>query len=414
MAVIELGEPEPEPPVREEWRPRPLLCAVLALLTLFAVTGSARPRPPAGGDLLWSAPSGLDDLVSLDGDTVYQQRTGEQSDLVLYDLATGARRWSTSDAVFDRFLAAGPVLLLIAERQAGRSDGVVTARGTADGRTLWQRPGTALAQDRGVALLAGYDADGRAVRLSQVRLTDGVPVWSRAVAPADDVQVEYRTDGTPGRIVAAVDGRIDLYRWADGTLDSSGRLPIRALDIVFAYDGRLQTSSGAEFRFFDLGDFRDLGDFGGATVAQVVPCATLICRIGAGGAVAIDPATGREVWQHPEANGIDLATTGRVLLTDPDGLTRTLADATTGRVLASRVPGTIARAYLAEPGSVLLLHATRSPDRRTAAIRLDLATGAWRLLGLLPPIADPHSCTTAGSVLLCQDNDRMFALAVPG
>ncbi|GAA2705690.1 outer membrane protein assembly factor BamB family protein [Actinoplanes palleronii] len=424
MAVIELGEPAPvtdEPTAPHRWRPRPWLITAVALLCVVALTGSARPHGGRPGRILWSAPIAAEDQITVAGDAVLQQRTGWTSELTVYDLATGALRWRTGDAPLTRVLPspADAVVLVVDDQGVAtpnRDGGTVTARRSADGATVWQQPGTVLTADAGLALIADHDTRGWVIRLRQVRVADGAALWRRSIAPARDVLVEPTRDGHFGRVLTVTNGRIDLYRWADGVPSASGRVTLAPDSLLSAVHGRLRAdryaTAGITSTWYDLTDFRQLGTIDAGTV-PAVECGPLVCRAGPASVTATEAGTGREVWRRTDVAGFALVTADRLLLIATDGSTRTLVDPATGRALATHVPGE-AVANDTVRDSVLLLHDTRSPAGRSAAVRLDLTTGAWRTLGLLPSIRDPRRCVgTAAGLLLCQDNNRMLVATVP-
>ena len=177
----------------------------------------------------------------------------------------------------------------------------------------------------------------------------GVPVTSREVpfrAPAARANADWtHKAGTPSHDIvnpALGAGNVPIWSVSIGQGDARGhRLtaqPVVAGGRIFTLDSRARVSalspSGAMLWSADLTPVRDRGDDasgGGLAVAD----GRLFVTLGFGDLVALDPATGGEIWRQKlgtVATGAPTALGGRVHVSGRDGVGWTV-DAATGRVL---------------------------------------------------------------------------------
>ncbi|MEV4281233.1 PQQ-binding-like beta-propeller repeat protein [Actinoplanes xinjiangensis] len=451
VSVIDLGdvsslpdEPEGYPGGRPGFgrvRVGRLAKAAIAAVVTLVAGGSALPGPPVLREV-WSVPTSADESMTLDADSVYLHRPGENgTELTAYDLRTGRVRWTRPIDTGPSWFGATPqhgVLLLPGDEQTievkspdggmmGYSySGSLTALDPATGEQLWQRPGSQHWADTGETLLM-YERDrtGTLTWLRQVRMRDGSIVWERrAPAKADTVEVLF-DDGTPNRIVTAGPrGRLTVLRYTDGTEVTSRSLPWqkvsyntgvgsslgavkgRLVVVDTGLEGNIDRSRVTVYRADSLTPLWSRETNGWANVQD---CGPLVCLSTAQGLFeAVDPETGARRWAMAGSPFIGTVADGERLLipgTD-DEPEQTLVDAATGRVIGPIAAGGL-MSMDDEEGTATLL---RQLDPTTSVLsRIDTDTGRSTVLGVLPA-GDQVFCSGSGRRIVCTLGDRLVVM----
>lgn len=433
MSVIELGELTAGRPLEEEadrLRARPFAVA-LAVLAVLACAGSARPAEP-GVRTLWSVELASESNVLVSGDMAYAVRGGEQTHVIAYTLADGARRWTRelagSLAGFRAAPHGGPLLLSVEPLFDGGSESAVSrttiALRAGTGEELWQRPGEAhpLAIDGESALLLRYDGHGEVMGLSRVRLIDGVPYWARQVESVQDVAVETGGGQSTRLVTNSLAGTLTVLRYTDAAVLAQRRIPglvsepaLGRYVTLFAEAGRLLVlrSDGARSysAAYDLATLRELPRIGSAADVSY-SCGVVICGHVTESLVGLDPDTGRELWRYPWVAGISVIGTDRMLLDVRGGQEHVLVESRTGRRIAEGMRGSVAPDYTRDD-VILLLDRTVDPPGWISVARLDLRTGERTLLGALVTVPDQQRCQWAAGYLVCEGPGRVAVAAVP-
>lgn len=427
MTTIDLGDltATPEPPRPPRSRPvivRDVALALVALLCLTAVTASARPAPPRGVRVLWQTPFGESDLNVLGQDSLYLARNiGGQFRLSAFDLATGRLRWerATGEGSYMQLAeSAGLLLLRVAPAVDGFS-GDTVAVDTRTGKDLWRMTGEPQDVYGDTAVLADYSG-GQMRGLRVVRLSDQVTLWSRSV-PGSDGQTVVLDNGRPVSLVTLRRGKLDVYRYADGTLTASAWVPVAVdvqgnpqfNDLSTTRDYLVVNSSltrGSDATVYRLDTLARVWGASSDTGLVFACTDSLVCVDTVNGLSADDPATGRQVWFAADATSAwrigdrlalaDGATDGSRWLLGLDG-----------RRIGQRVTGTWA-VDLDPHGSLLLTHTTRNPPSLSAVSRWDLATGRIDLAGALPgPV---RGCDAVTHYLTCMHGENLEIAYVSG
>ncbi len=444
MALIDLGEashdaPEHVVPVNVP-RVRRLALAVVAIAGMLTLSGAVAPGPAAVRPL-WTAPLRDEESVTLTDDTAYLDTyaAAGEARLTAYDLATGAVRWTVpagTGVSWNGPAPAGDVLLvptdhaMVSEKVADGTYSIAFNRTTIalDARTgaeRWRTAGEVQpAFLDGSALITEFDDHAHLTRLRRVGLADGRELWSRATPATASWALLWQADRPSEIVTATAAGEIRFYRYADGSLRFTGRLPWRigrtqAADLYAAGSylavRRSEVSSAGStiYRPDDLTELWRTGDRTGFVTA----CGPLLCSISETEVVGRDPATGRERWRYAGVQGVRALTPDRLLL-EQDSLdgTRLLVDAATGRAIGPPPTGQAAWAHTAfgegaPGGSVFILRRTREPPGQVAVTRLEVATGKQSLLGTVGPIGE-QTCVAATRYLACRAADKLIVTAV--
>ncbi|MGX6605712.1 hypothetical protein ACWKSP_26800 [Micromonosporaceae bacterium Da 78-11] len=415
MTMIELGDvtaapDQAEPTTGRGARPRPTrrtVLAVLAALCLLTVTGSARPAAPQVR-LLWQAPGSVNDASMLTEDTAYlHQATGTGARLTAFDLATGAVRWSrlTGDVVGRMQPAPAAGMLLIPD-DPSRS---TTALDPATGAELWTTPGELLSVDGGTALLtelAGVVQTGERL----IRLRDRSTIWSIDTAEVQNQIIAYRGDTPTKIVIARPDGEIKIFRYADGKLLTSVRIPwmtpsptadiwndMSAVGEVLVVNRSTQDRS--EATAYRLDTMAEVWRAAG-THSVAFDCGSVVCLTDNTGLAGYDPQSFRKLWTLPGVVAARLAGPDRLLVGDTgEDTVQTLVDVTTGELVGEPIQGNAA--WDSRPdGALIVLHSTESPPGRTSVNRWDLATGTPRLLGSMDQLPS-FRCESVPHFLAC-------------
>ncbi|MEU4238488.1 hypothetical protein [Actinoplanes sp. NPDC026619] len=429
MSAIELGDvtagpaQAPEPPMYS----RGLVRAVLALLTvlgLAATSASARPGPSRLLRPMWSIATTDLSQFSVTGDTVFVLNGGW--DLTAYALADGRVRWSerlserqtgaTAEDLASLLLPSG--YTQISREDAGglaAFDSVTAATVALDpatGAERWRLPGGVGYRDAAVALLVEADPHGgRPKAFREVRIADGVVLWTRAADRPD-----FWIAGAGHLLTVGAQGRTEVVGLADGA-GAVGRLPVRPgepvaeLDATALYlqshdDGRLLVAA------FDLATLRPRWTVdGGATAREAHLCGGVLC-IGDGTATSgYDLATGLLRWRAAGWVSAATVTGGQLLAESTANAGHGLLDTGTGAFVADFGGGYPVWDTTAGTPA-FLLRDTVDPPGRTAVFRLDSHSGDHRLRGSIDSLPG-RTCVAVPDRLICHTtNGQLTVLAV--
>ncbi|MFC7527685.1 hypothetical protein [Actinoplanes sp. GCM10030250] len=433
MTMIELGDvTRDRPPRAAEDRIRPRLdrfrlrqiALALAAIGVLAC-GAAAPADEPGVRRLWSGDYGPESMFAVAGTTLYVLNTGE---LTAYDLAGGSVRWTWRTAEnlmgFRPTQDGGPVLVAVGSSDPGEEPEpyrTTVALRPDTGAEIWQRPGVVRLDTAESVLLVGHSTDGTD-RLTRVRLTDGEPIWTHPAPGLQEVAFD-RDAGPVGRLAFSTSsGDVTVLRYSDAAQVASRRFEGIAPDEAGIVYVSLSVDGGRLLLFHneialayttvhDMATLREVFR-SAADDNPVSGCQAVLCRFTGDVFTAVDPATGRDLWQESPVIGLSMVSDDRLLLDLGDSRERVLVDSRTGRELASRLSG-IAVFDPVRQGSVLLLRPSISPLGRTTVARVNLTTGAQNVLGALTVVPDPQSCQTVPGYLICPGADRFVVTAVP-
>ena len=442
MTMIELGvvapgsEPEPDPVASRMRRIdlRRIGVAVVTLLCVLTVTGSARPEPRSMR-VLWSTQDA--DRFLLTRNALYTLAPGLSSLLTKRDAGTGEIRWSKRLPELVGWLGveiAGAVLVPAGqgEQTFAGVDGLTyrqpvvldtVALDAVTGAVRWRQRGeVSLANDETV-LLGTWSAEGDQLTSQRlVRSADGSVIWDHRLS--DRPVSGWATIGADparpeGLVSVTQDGLLEVYRYADGRRLGSRQVPWQ------------RTAESDEYAYlFGVGDTvytvrtddgeQDVTAYDVPTLAErwslrvgagpgMFACGRVVC-VGAesGGVDGRDPRTGRLLWH---SDGWDWARpigAGRLLAESRNGDRTGLVDETTGRIAVELGRGmTVADE---KTGQVLVLGSAKSPPYGFTISQLD-STGEIILRGRMGLVSDlgcqlaagRFACAAAGGELVVRD-----------
>ncbi|GAA4948965.1 PQQ-binding-like beta-propeller repeat protein [Actinoplanes utahensis] len=352
VVVIELGldRGEPETYHRPGRRTTPLWLApaLLAVLSLFAVTGSAPPPGPPMEVLLRVAIGPGDPFVT-HGDQLIVQAAGE---LASFDLRTGTQQWRVEQRIpVSRLRTGGGGVVLLRPWTPVRVEPGTTAVALSTGRVRWRN-------DRNVLQFAdGGGADTLMVAVDGVRSASGAGRRvERAVEVVDPESGAARWRvwvpstavllGLPGHepdeariVLVHADAIARLYDVASGALLAERRVPAAdyAPENTVPAGGmmllRHPGPSGIELSAYDARTLRPRWTVPAPTAREVMACGGLACLIGLDGVRVIDPATGDVLWHRPGWRSVEPAGAHLVAYADGPAAPSALVDPATGAVL---------------------------------------------------------------------------------
>jgi hypothetical protein len=389
---------------------RSVALVVITLCAMVLVTGSVRSAGHFTG-VLWSEPYDRDnDTMTLTPATLFVTHHGR---LTAYDLAAGTVRWSAPAPAVTATVPAVADGVIVApdgfERYFQRPDLLLSrttrtiARDARTGAELWRADGEP--EDvNGQSVLLSDDSGDEPV-LSNVDLHDGHALWSRPVPGLASVVVVGDTV-----ITAALDGRLTVLRYGDGSVARTEKVPWPASARLTTAVGRLvvtsQSPSGQANAVYAPDTLAELWHAGGA----LSDCRAVICGTAPGTLVGYDPDTGGPRWR---VGGRTVAWPVRddriVASSDLDDRFQ-LLDPATGRSVG--VAGTGLGTWLPDgrtvisgpsPASAYVLHGG-------AVVRLDLTTGAQYLQSSLDG-GGWIGCGAVGRYLVCRQSSRFAVLA---
>jgi hypothetical protein len=437
--VIELGELTPDPlppaPMRVTRRlVRQVGLSVIAVLTLFTVTGSVTPVRHQVR-LLWSTPFSQGDSEMIDDDLLFVDRASAGTpSLSAYDLATGRMRWrSTTDTAVNGLTpVVGGVLLTPQNGDAfairGPDDGsfryatqvvATVARNAASGRVLWRQAGDERAAFGDSALLSRSDVRGRLTSLRVVGLRDGVTRWTRSVPDVDSWAVGHDGDRPTVIVLADSSGTVTVLDYATGRPLGTGRVPwytpqqldsdIAVVQVIGDYLVITRSNHSPEVAtIYRLATLQELWH----TASIMLDCGPILCTTDAAGLTGHDPTTGRVRWQVP---GLGFAWNlgGGRLLAD-SGATRgpnEILDAATGRPFGVAVRGEGTWDDTPPEPYVVVLGLEPDEPSRSTIIRLDLGSGAISLVGTIAATGY-YGCQAVPGYLTCIRQSTLEVTAV--
>lgn len=444
MTVIELGDITPgsdlpeatAPPGYDRRAVRRFALAVVAVVVLLAVTGSARPEPTMLR-VLWSIPFGAADRFTVAADAVHAV-TGDQ--LTSYDLSSGAVRWSVpmpEPTGWPTEAEAAAVVLLPADRvakQINSPDGgsylleyyrwtvAVDAR---TGAELWRRPGEVYATTRDAALLVDRAGDGSGTMLAfrLVGLRDGGVRWDRPGAGAVRTAVGGADPLNPDALVTVTaTGDATTLRIADGTPIASGHLDFRVgspqdgdfVDMVADRRNlylRQSNGRGDTLTAYALATLSQVWRLAGTARVSAYPCGAVVCSVQSDATIGLDPETGAIRWRVPGAQSAWPVAPGRLL--SDEGLSGgfALVDEATGRRIGPVGVGIPVAA--ADGTAAYLLGNTPSSVYRTVVSRIDLVTGEIAVRGMIDRTGE-YGCTATADRLVCPTTSGRLEVAAVG
>jgi hypothetical protein len=167
------------------------------------------------------------------------------------------------------------------------------------------------------------------------------------------------------------------------------------------------TSTTTVFRASDLTRLWSVD----TTAGGLAPCGPVTCLQSLSGISGLDPDTGRELWTQPGERGARAVGTDRLLLSQmTDNGDNVLVEASTGRTIGEPTAGQVLW-NVAEHGSVLVLRHTRQPADKVSVTRLNLTTGATRVLGVIDLVIEP-TCWDLERYLACPIQNKLVVTAV--
>lgn len=431
MAIIDLGdvsapdfEEEPDAPAPSLRRHlvRPLLAAVIVVLSALALAGSGRPAPPTLTEA-WSAEIGLETWPYTFGDTIMvTQGTPDTTPVsTAYDLATGQVRWSKQDTSQSGWLNPdtdsdqlyAPMNVRTVEVPNGMMYFGTDTRAldVRTGKSVWERTGDEVAATADEVLLGDRDDRGRVTALHLVRAADGTPVWERQVAATEDVVVSEDPRETARIVLKTADGELTTLRYADGVPLATRRVTRppsvagwgpQVLNGQF-YDilTGAPDSTVVAYRtdtLTELWRFRTTGE------VSVQDCGPVLCVNDIHLTYGVDPATGESLWKLPNG-GATVLPGGRILLTGSRDLadSQSVIDARTGRTIRVAPRGTQVLAL--DDGRLFALGNTKTAPYRVTISAWDPDTGRTALLGAVRGRSD--TCQVGGRRLICTGSGRL-------
>jgi putative pyrroloquinoline-quinone binding quinoprotein len=441
MTVIELGdlssgELEPAVPAGFDRRlPRRAAVALLAVLCLLTVAGSAPTAEPRGVRALWSMAFDQQEYSTVTATSIYTVFLESTRILTARNLSDGAVRWRRqlpAPLTGGVNLVEQAGVLLVPAARVGKGDGGTfydefttdtVALDPGSGAELWHYPGAVALVGADTALFTRHNSSGRFLsNLGVVRLRDGSTVWSRPVAGADRLVTDWPVPSRPDRIVTVTPaGRVEVLRYTDGVRLAAGPVewPVRASDAeghneVMIRGGKVFVSliglTDAAVIGYDADTLRRLWRVEDLSSGGTTLCGTAVCGLSALGTVALDGSTGKVRWSDDQIQSAWPVAPGRLLTDNVESRPQLLLDDETGRVIANLGPGFVVPDATGDTAYFLRL--TRSPADRTSVSRIDLRTGRTSLRGTIDRI-DGYGCTAVGDRLVCPTSaDRIIVTAV--
>jgi outer membrane protein assembly factor BamB len=448
MTVIELGDVGAAAPGPEgaestpEFNPRVwrrTAAAGVVLLCLLVLGASSRPGTPMVREV-WSIRPAADFSATIRTDGVFVHlRTTDGTELVAYEVATGAVRWRRAFDGAPAYLGVGQeagLLLIPGDEKVDEfplddgSTGVMVYGGTTtavDARTgdrLWRQAGEILDAPGGLLLFGERTRDGSFSSIRLVRPRDGTTVWRRAAAGIE--QVLLSPDGpAPDRMVTSdARGNVTILRFADGTVLSEGRVPWTRSNPDGGLETYLAAASGvlavvrtdpqrSRIAAYRLDTLEELWQTEASPYSFIQECGPVLCLSETSAITAVDRLTGRQIWRLPDYSAVTLVGEDR-LLASTAGPTREhqmLLEATTGRQIGRGGAGWM----MSTPSgadSLVLLHRVFGEDRTYSSVsRLDVRTGRVVRIGAVEG-ADGPQCTSAGRYMACDQAGRLVITAV--
>jgi outer membrane protein assembly factor BamB len=428
-ATIELGEDwsiDDDQPVLIV-RPAIRRCLAVLAVLLGLLLGGSTPKPTPALEPLFTVPGPAGDIVMMDNETLYVATNirAPGGRLSAYRLPTGVQAWSVELAsalnYFDLVPGRGTLLAFL----GGDSPdiGAVQALDAVTGQPLWRAESDARVVVRplvaGRLLNAVFSPDDkrpieqRPATLTATDARSGRPVWSTgrtdsypAIGYAEDVT------GAATRIVPLrSDGTLQVLAAETGTLLASVRLTIPANPTDVASQDEphgpslsvvgdqvmlsYRASGGPLLVAYDLVTLAERWRVVVPSVIfQIQACGAVLCAMG-DRLSAVDPHTGRLLWQTPGWAFAELAA-GHLFVTgsEPSGAWG-MVDPQTGRDLLSLTGWTrpMSRDQTVKP--LVTMRAAGQLDRVWVAM-VEVGVPAARALGQLTGVRSDQCWQTAG------------------
>ncbi|WP_432904927.1 PQQ-binding-like beta-propeller repeat protein [Micromonospora matsumotoense] len=423
MTVIDLGElrdAEPEPPgPAPRAVGRPLRLAAVLAFTLLVLTAAA----PVEHRAAFVLPASLGTSVLLhDGEVFLHAPTGDPTApgrLSAWTIPTSprarpVRRWQVSVPVTS---GSGTLRrhgdLLLVTGTAGGPDGAYRtfAYDRETGRLRWQRTGGG--ESAGVDVLFSELGPEGPMTVHSVDPSTGRTRWSASMSPAATL---YRTaaDGVDRIVTVKPPGPVEVWDARRGVrlhraqLDHEGTPSNTGFEIVGDLLLAVQANTG-RLTGYGLDGLDRRWEVPLTTPVFFTPCGSLLCALGeAGGVRALDPATGRTVWQDARWGFDSEVYGGRVAASSLGGggwHPLVVLDVASGRQVADLGIWKLVRPTTpAGPG----LGMRPAGEGRMVVADLDVAAARVRVLDVLPAVSG--DCQTDAELLLCRLVDGTFGV----
>ncbi|MBG0561884.1 outer membrane protein assembly factor BamB family protein [Actinoplanes aureus] len=445
MSVIELGDVSsaaPGPERREtgpEFDPRSwrrVAAAGVVILCLLVFAASGRPGAPMVRQV-WQIRPPTDYAMTAREDGLFvSQRSDHGTELVAYDLATGAARWRLPTEGEPGHIIGGEeagMLLIPGDEKLEdiRLDddtlgvvaygGSTTAVDSRAGYRLWRQTGEVLHEQSDTLLLGerNRNSDITSIRLIEART--GTTIWQRAVTGVRHVVVPL---SAPGRIVTADDlGNLTARRYDDGTVLAERRVPWipsrpdSGLDMFLAEANGLllatrNTREKSEITAYRLDALDQLWRIETSAYAWTQGCGPVLCVSESKALTALEPLTGRPVWRLPDYSGVIPVAEDRLLAATPgqEPEHQILVDPATGRQIGPGGAGWPLYGSV-DDDSLLLLHRIIGTGTAYSGVsELDLKTGRIYRIGAIDGFDGPQ-CGSAGRFMACDHAGRVVVTA---
>ncbi|GAA1605758.1 PQQ-binding-like beta-propeller repeat protein [Actinoplanes couchii] len=382
--------------------------ALLAVLLLFSVTGSAPPPGPPLSALL-RLPIGPGDPFTTSGDRLLVQTAGELS---AYDLESGAREWRVDQEIPVYRLRTGGGVLLLRPWSPGRSEPGTTALSVSNGGLRWHNGRNVIAFP-GSGLMVAVDGvrsvygSGRRVERS-VEVLDpptGFTRW-RLWVPSTAVLLGIPAHGdSPARMMlVGADLTAQLYDVGTGALLAQRKLPSANYDpdnpvvagglVLIRHPG----PSGVEMSALDPETLRPLWTKPAGSLREIRACGRLACVMGLDGVRMIDPATGDELWHRPGWRRVEETGGHLVAYADGPDSPAGIVHPRTGEVQVD-LTGWRPVSGVTADGSLLVVRGI-APGPRTMIAVASPGAARPRLLAELP--TGTGECQTVPDRLICR------------
>jgi outer membrane protein assembly factor BamB len=390
--------PPPVPPARRRrwWLP--------ALLVVPLLQGGGPATPPVPSAVLDG--DGIGDMRA-DGDALFLlMRTA----VAAYRMPGGARRWRVPVEPGAQLLAASQGRVVLSVEEAATGTAALVGLDAATGAPAWRRDGYVPSLPPGAGnagiVIARKDGaiDGRMlgvdVGTGAVRWELGTPSVRRAFLDGDG-RPEIAELDPAGTLLIRDAGSAAVVRSvglpALGAVDGFGVSGDRLLVYHF------ERSTLLDSAVFDLTTGRRLWQHTDmAAAGGLWWCGTQLCTGSVGRTTVVDPDTGDARWSISGWTDLGPFDAGRMWATEP---TPNAADPALGAVVLDAATGRIVRRFGAWdvvallPGHAALVTG-RNPGGSLVA-RLDLDTGAVRVLGRTEHWPAPPQCLATATLLAC-------------